>query len=137
MSEEEKKEDKHKIKTSRHLYKYFAITSFALGLFSFMMMLYFWIDVFVDVPYRFDSVLICLNIRFSYAVFNYIVLILQLLAILSTFLAIILGIWAYSKMTYKENQVSKILALFGIVLSLFHWALVFLQYTEWARGYLV
>ncbi|MHC4643116.1 MAG: hypothetical protein ACYS32_15845 [Planctomycetota bacterium] len=135
MSEEKRKEENKKNKTTKRLYIYFAIASFVLGLFSCMMMLYFWIDVFVDVPYRLDSVLRFLNI--SDAVFHYIILILHLLAFLSTFLAFILGIWAYFKMTYKEHRLSKILALCGIVLSLFHWALVFLQYTEWAGGYLV
>jgi hypothetical protein len=128
MSEEERKEKSQEIQTSKHLYKYFGIASFVLGLFSFMVELYFWIDVFVDVYSHF------LNVR--YDVYFFIVTILGFLAILSTFPAFILGILAFFKMKYKENRSSKILALCGIILSLLYWASFSLQYIEWGGYYL-
>ncbi len=131
MNEEEKQDGKDKAKTSKH-YSKFATVSFVLGLFSIMMMLYFWVNIFVDVTYRLYFVS-----GVSYNVLYQIVGILHILAFLSTFIALILGILAYSKMTYKEDRLSKILALCGIVLPLFYSALFSLQYTEWAGNYMV
>ena len=113
-------EEKQKVKTSQRIYKYFAIASFVLGLFSFMMMLCL-VFQFLNVD---DNLLLG------------IVTIMLLLSLPCSILALILGILAYCKMTYKEHRLSKILTLCGIVLSLFYWVLFSLRHTEWAGGYL-
>ncbi|MHC4640777.1 MAG: hypothetical protein ACYS32_03965 [Planctomycetota bacterium] len=131
MSEQEKIEHQE-IKTAKRISRFFGITSFVLGLFSFVVMLYFWIDLLFDVSYNLYGVFQFLNV--DEILLNYIVLILLLLSLPSGFLALVIGFFSYF-IIYKEITLSKKLALWGIILSLFYWVLFFIQHTIWIPGY--
>lgn len=132
-SEEKRQEDKHKVKTSEPLNKYFAIVSFVLGLFSFMMMLYYWIDFLFDVPHQLHRVLQFLYLEDT--VLHSIAAILLLLSLPSAFLALVIGFFTYYKTDRKDSPKGKKLALWSIILSLFYWILFFIRHTVGLPGY--
>ena len=128
MSEEERKEQYQKTKTSKHHSRYFGIASFVFGLFSFMTMLFLWIIILIDMCEMVDGVS-----KFWENVNKILVAIIFFsfhLAFLFGVLALIIGINVYSTTTYKENRFSKKFALWGIILSLFYWAMSYIQWTR-------
>jgi hypothetical protein len=133
VSEEQQKENEQKVKTSKNRSSYFGIAAFVLGLFSFVIMLFFWIVILIDMSHCLYGVSEFWNNCSD--ILGGIVFLLFPPAVLFAFLALVIGFFAYYKIDRKESPLSKKLALWAVILSLFYWFMFYLQHTVWIPGY--